>query len=248
MTVTQLLKFNNYTFPASFYPVSVPGDSRLQVDPVPYRDGAIVSTPRAGEMHVEVRGMLYSDASTLRTKMDALLAALNTGRQKLYLHSDRFTYATKKSVTTNYDHSSFMRYCDVSIVFLCDTGFWESETASSDTWSSPASGGTKVVANAGNANAQPIYALTFGTAGIANVRLALGSDYFTLLGPVGAGDVIRVDVAAKTVTLASSEADKIAMFEGTFLSLTPGNNTLTYTLVSGPAVSQIVTSWRDRWY
>lgn len=245
---TSILKFGSYTFGASFHVASTPGDSALQVDSVPYRDGAIVSTPRIAEKIIEVRGMLYSDTSTLRTKMDALQAAMNVGRQKLYLHADRFIYAIKKSFTTSYDPSSFDRYCDVSITFVCDTGLYESETESSDTWASPASGGTRVVASAGNASALPVYALTFATAGTANVRLACGSLYFSLTGAVGAGDVIQVDAAAKTVKLGSTGADKILLFDGTFFGLAPGDNTLTYTYVSGPAVSQIVTTWRDRWY
>lgn len=249
MTPTYLLKFNTYTFPACFHIASTPGDSALQVEQVPYRDGAIVSTPRVAEKIIEIRGMLYSDGSTdLRTKIDALNAALNTGRQKLYLHADRFIYAIKKSFTISYDPSSFDRYCDVSITFVCDTGLYESETESSDTWASPASGGTRVVASAGNASALPVYALTFATAGTANVRLACGSLYFTLTGAVGVGDVIQVDAAAKTVKLASSGADKMLMFDGTFFGFAPGDNTLTYTYVSGPVVSQIVTTWRDRWY
>lgn len=248
MTVSQLLQFGSYTFPSGFHAASMPGDSALQIDAVPYRDGAIVSAGRLSEKIVEVRGTLMGDTTSLRAKLDAILAAVNTGRQKLYLWNDRFIYATKRAFATNYDPGSFDRYCDVSISFVCDTALWEAETGSTNTWTGPVNGNTRTITTAGNAIVFPKFAIKF-TSTAAGMGLTVGSYAFTLLGTVTAGDVIEVDCAAKTVVLQSSGADKMSMFDGVFPSLAVGANNLSLSITGGKsAITEIVTTWRDRWY
>ena len=105
-----MLKFSTYDFPAGFSVASNPSNSILEVTQRPYADGAIVGTPRLSEKVITIRGTLFATtASDMRTQMDALLAAVNSGRQKLYLWDDRYIYATKRSFSTNYDPSSKKR-------------------------------------------------------------------------------------------------------------------------------------------
>lgn len=247
MTATYQLKFGSYEFPRTFVVAATPSTSAIEIVSAPYRDGAIISTPRLAEKIITVRGsMLATNASTLRELMDALLAAVNGGRQKLYLHTDRFIYATKRSLTTDYDPTSFDRYCDVSIDFVCDTGLFEAEDESSDTWSSPTTGQTRQIVTAGNAVALPKFAVKF-TSTAAGMTLAVGSQSFSLTGTVTAGDTIEVDCAAKTVL--KGPTDKMSMFDGVYPALAAGSNTLTLTIGSGKsAITSIITTWRDRWY
>jgi len=251
MTVAQLLKFGSYTFPNVFYVASVPGDSAVEADAAPYRDGVIIGASRLGEKRIEIRGTLMATTTeTLRTRLDALLAAVNTGRQKLYLWNDRFIYATKIGFATDFDHASQDSYCDVAISFLCDTALWEAETASTDSWVSPANGNTRVIAVTGNAPALPVFKFTFPNAGTSatNIQLTIAGLSFTLIGTVYQNDAISVDVYNNTVFQPNTLANKMAWFDGVFLPLVVGNNTLTYNIVSGTAPINITTTWRNRWY
>ena len=244
MTYTPMLKFSTYDFPAGFSVASNPSNSILEVTQRPYADGAIVGTPLLSEKIITIRGTLFATtASDMRTQMDALLAAVNSGRQKLYLWDDRYIYATKRSFSTNYDPSSFDRYCDVAIDFVCDVGLFEAETVSTDTWATPANNATRSITNAGGAFAMPTFAITFtGTSGV--VGLAIGSDSFVFSATVTAGSTLIVDCAAKTVLIGTT--DKMSGFTGVFPSLALGANTLTRTGTS--AITSIVTTWRNRWY
>ncbi len=245
------LKFGSYSFPATFGPSSVPGESRIGTAEIPRRDGVVAGTGRLGEKRITVKGMLRADsAAALRTAMDDLLSAVNAGRQKLYVWDDRFIYAQKVGLTTDYDETSFKRYCFMAIEFLCDTALWEAETESSDTWTSPVDGATHGIAIGGNAYCEPVIEITADATGTLDIELALGDVSFTLEGEVAAGDVIVVDCSEQTVELATYEYDYMSLFDASFLQLV-GNatNTLTLTVNAGSvAVSQIVTKWRNRWY
>lgn len=248
MSITYSLKLGTYAFPSTFSPTTVPSESRLGITEIPRRDGVIASTPYLREKTIQVKGMLRADTpDTLRTAMDNLLAAVNAGRQKLYLWADRYIWATKTGFTTDYDETSFKRYCFVSIDFLCDSPFWESDTESTDTWNSPVSSGTHNVTVGGNAYTQPVFRLTVNGSGTLDVQLAVGTTIFTLNGQVTSGDVIEVDCSEHTVEVAS--ADYMSIFDESFPRFVPGVNVLTYTKLSGtPTISSIVSVWRNRWY
>ena len=246
---TYSLKLGSYTFPSTFHPSSTPSDTRLGVVEVPRRDGVVVGTPTLKEKIVNVKGMLRADTPTaLRTAMDSLLAAVNGDRQKLYLWDDRYIWANKIAFATDYDETSFKRYCFVSIDFLCDKALWEAETESTDTWSSPSHGATHGIVVGGNAPAEPVFEITVGATGNLDVELALPDGSFSLTGQVTSGDVLVVDCAEETVTLDVDDSDYMSQFDLVFLELSGGaTNTLTFSN-TGVAVSQIVTTWRDRWY
>jgi phage-related protein len=245
------LKFGSYQFPSTFYPASVPSDSRIDTAEIPRRDGVVASDARLKEKVVTVRGFIRADTpDALRLAMDYMLGSINYGRQKLYLWDDRYIWAQKQSFTTDYDPTSFKRYCAVSIDFLSDTALWEADTESSDTWSSPANGATHDIAVGGTAYTEPVFEITAAATGTLDIELSIGDSVFTLSGEVNAGDVLVVDCGDQTVTLDLDDSDYMSMFDMVFLRLT-GNatNTLKYTQYEGSAgVSQIVTKWRDRWY
>ncbi|MHB0913992.1 MAG: phage distal tail protein [Armatimonadota bacterium] len=244
---TYTLKLGTYTFPSTFHPSSVPGNSRVATEQIPRGDGVRVGAQYAAEKNISVRGMLRADSPTsLRTAMDSLLAAVNGGRQKLYLWDDRFIWATKVGLTTDYDETSFKRYCFVSVEFLCDSPFWEAETESTDTWSSPS--GTHNITVGGNAYTKPDIEITFSTAGTVNLELSIGSLNFTLEGSVGAGETIVVDCGDETVELATFDFDYMSMFDLSFVKLVPGVNVLSLTDGGTATISKIVVRWRNRWY
>lgn len=240
----------SYTFPNTFYIASVSGDNRLPTEDIPRRDGVAIGDVTLKEKIVQIRGMLRSDTvAGMQTARDGLMAALHAGRQKLYLQSDRYIYASLNSFASDYDPASLNRYCDVSIDLLCDDPFWISETESSDIWSNPSFNSSHNIAIGGNAYILPVFELTAATTGTwIDVRITVGTTQVCLSGTVAAGDILVIDCANQTVTLKATTADKMSYFTGSFLKLT-GNATNSLKLDgAGPSVSQIVTRWRNRWY
>lgn len=241
------LKFGSYTFPSGFDAASLAGGQRLATIEVPRRDGIAVGTPQAKERIIQIAGVLYS--TSMQSARDALLAAIYTGRQKLYLETDRYIYATLNGYTDDYTPGAFDHFCNVAMDFLCDSPFFEADTESDDTYSSPVSGVPHDIEVGGNAYAVPAFEITISGTGTLDIEIAIGSDSFTLQGAVTSGDVIVVDSLDETVTLQADGSDKMSLFEGKFLTLVgDATNSLTYTHNSGtPTVSAIVTTWRNRW-
>jgi phage-related protein len=248
---THLIRFGEYVFGSTFSVSSVPGDSRVDITDIPRRDGAVVSGNKLAGKRIVVRGMLRADTpAALRAAMDDLLAAINAGRQKFYLWDDRFIWATKTTFATDYDETSFKRYCFASIEFICDMALWESDTESLDTWLAPASGGVRNIAVGGNASAIPTFEITVSGSGVLGIEIGLGDSVFALDGEVNDGDIIVVDSTEESVELASYEYDYMSLFDNAFLVLAGNStNTLSYIKTGGTVnVSQIVTRWRNRWY
>lgn len=245
------LQFGDYVFGGTFAPAGVPGDARLPMVEIPRRDGVALSRGTVAEKRIVVRGMLIGDdEADLRSRLDALVAGVSRGRQKLFLHTDRYIWATKTSLSTDYDETSLNRYAHVSVEFLADDPFWESVTQSQDIWAVNGAGGpaTRGLATIGTARTPPVFRLSFSGAGTADLKLSTAGAAFTLKGAVGAADEIVVDCRAQTVTLAADASDKMSLFDGIFPVLPAGASLLTQTRMSGTvAFNTIVTQWSDRW-
>lgn len=248
------MKLGTYTFPTYFSLVEIQNSARVPTEEAPRRPGVVVGEQTAAEKIIRIEGNL-SHATDIRTTLDSLKAALMGGRQKFYSHADRFIYATAQNLPDAYDPGLFLHLANIEIELLCDDPFWQAETLSPDTWNTstlatPVGGGSKGMAVGGNAPAWPIFELTVAGSGTLDMELSLGSLSFTLGGAVTAGQIIVVDCFEQTVTLKVGGTDKITLFDGVFFSFTANaTNTLSYEDYGGsPYISQIYTTWRNRWY
>jgi YVTN family beta-propeller protein len=274
VVANHVVKFGNYSFPKTFHVSSAPSETKVPATEIPRRDGVAVGVSRLKEKNISIKGMLRADTpNELRAAMDNLLAAVNAGRQRLYLWDDRYIWATKTSFTTDYDESSFERYAFAGVDFLCDSPFWESTEESTDIWANPWT--TDYPPNSdyqhslmvgGNAYTMPTFKLTVSGTGALYIKMALGiglgagfteARYFTLKGDVTDGDVIVVDCGAETVTLESDGSDCMSMFDSSFFPLCGGGSNTFRLIRAGspfeagpddPVISQVATTWRNRWY
>jgi phage-related protein len=251
----------SYTFPDNFYVTEIRDNTRTQNDEIPRRHGLLVADQYAAEKIIRVEGTL-SHSMDVRAQLSSLLVALFGGRQKFYLQpstatptEDRYIYATAQNPSQAYDAGLFRHHGRFSIDLLCDDPFWEAETESSDTWdttalATPAPSGTRNLAVGGDAPSWPTLALTVAGTGTIGVTVSLGDISFELAGSVTDGDVIVVDCRNGTVTLDSDDSDKMSLFDGDFFSLTQNaSNVLTLEdSGAGSYISQIVTTWRNRWF
>lgn len=250
------LKYGSYVFPAGWYPAD---DSLIRSVPVAKlarTDGARVQTGRGNEKSVELRGGIIKgpfNRTDWRTRVDALKAACAPGTvDKLYFETDRYyrdmqvRELREPLVPTGYGRL----WTDGSILLVGPDPRAVDTASHSDTWSGPTNGATHALATVGgNAYADAVVTVIVSGVGSQAIDFTITNnttgEAFTLDGTVTGGDHIIVSAFDRTVTI--SGVDKISLFDGEFLTLNVGANTLQFDTTSGGA-SSIVTTWNERYW
>jgi hypothetical protein len=189
------------------------------------------------------------DTSDHRTRVDALRAALAVGPARFWLYSDRYYRCCEaQAEPEDFGDTGFNRVDEMHVTIIGPDPLMFSSTDSTDTWTSPTSGGTRTVTAGGNAPAAPSLSLTVGGSGAETIDWEIENsttgEVFTLAGDVTAGDVIVVNTLAKTVKIGTT--DRKDLFDGLFLSLAAGANSLTNTQTAS-SIASLVTAWTDRY-
>lgn len=253
--MSYLLRYGTYTFPATFHPAAVPGSRVVGAEKLPRADGGRVSPSYLDTKRILVRGGLAQgpmDSSDLRARIDALRAALAAQPQNLYLWSDRYyrnVYVGEQP--EDYEPTGFGRLASIEIEFVTGDPFQYSTTETTDTWSAIASTGeTRAITPGGNAPALPKFAITVAGSGAKTLDWTIHNqttdEAFTIAGTVTGGDVIDVDCLAQTVVVGA--VDKMTLFDGRWPTLAAGVANTLEESYDGAALSQIVTTYRSRWY
>ncbi len=246
MSGEHIIKFGTYTM-QHFSVSGISGGSRISETVVPRRAGVVISEPALSKRMITVQGVVWGD--DLRSKRDALLAALNSGRQKLYLWDDRYIWATKNSFTEDYQAGAFQMYFNAAAEFVCDDPYFYSEDETVFDWDDVvAATDTDVIVVAGQATVKPVIRLTADSTETADWTIDIEGQEFAIQGEVTSGLVIKIDCENQTVTNNSTGADLFALFDGEFPELAVGNNYIEYTRESGTAaISRIEAEWVDKW-
>jgi phage-related protein len=249
---TPLLKFGSYTFPFGFRVSVDPASRVIPVQKLPMAHGARSITGYMDAKVITVQGQLYVGPMTLtdyRTRLDALRAALAAGPASLYLWSDRYYRNAQAQDRTNYVATGFGRLGDIDIEFTCPDPFQYAETLDSTTEAVSATGETFAVVTAGNAPSVPVLAITAEGSGAKTIAWTITNqttgESFTLTGSVTGGDVITVDCLNHAAAIGGT--DRMDLFDGQWLTLAVGSNTLEET-TGAATISQIIVTRRDRWY
>jgi hypothetical protein len=215
---------------------------------IPKRDGTIAETGRLGELQIKISGDIAgSSYTTLRTNIDALKAAFNNGLQKFTIDDERYVMAQLKDFTYKYVHLAVV--ATWSATFIAADPFWLSETLTTDT-RTPTSGTGYTIANAGNAPTRVKIALTAPAGGITNniqIENTTRGELCKYIGTVAATKVLEIDNRVDTdeFEILNDGTDDHTNFEGDFINLSAGNNTIEYTGTSG---ASITLSYRAAWY
>lgn len=252
--MSYLLKYNSYTFPATFYPADMAIVNRVPVEGLPRADGGRALAGYLDSRRVLIRGGLLRDnAATLRSKLDSLRGALYGSRPgTLYFgDSDRYLRLCEaEDIRLPFEPTWFSRICNgIEIPFVTPDPYFYAVAASSDTWTVTGSAQTRSVTTAGNAPCAPAFSITVGGVGAQTIAFTITNqttgESFTLAGAVTGGDVIVVDTLAQTVVIGTT--DKIALFDGLWPRLAVGANTLLESYTGG-SITQVVTTWNNRWF
>lgn len=248
------LRFGSYTLPVGFHPADDSLSRSVPSAKLPRAHGARVLTGYADGKVVEVRGGIIKgpfNRTDWRTRIDALKAALALGPANLYFETDRYYRDMQcRDFRLPFGETGYGRIAtDISITFAGPHPHAFDTTSHVNSWSAPASGGTTpIVVAGGNAPAEPVWTVTVGGAGAQSIDLTITNnttgDAMTLSGAVTGGDVITIDAVNKTVEIAS--VDKTSLFDGVFVTLDVGSNTIQYDSAAGSA-AHVGTSWAERY-
>ena len=219
----------------------------VQTTNIPVTDGAIAETAKIGPKTITIEGDIAGTSyDDLRTNLDTLHAGLLNGLQKITKDNERYIYGQLKDFSYSYDHMT--RRATWTASFVCHYPFWLSETIMSSV-SSPTSGEGYAVTNAGNAPTRVKVTIT-PTASMADAckfENQTNGESFQYRGTVAANEALVVDnrYATDDFVVTNNGADDIDQFEGDFLELNAGSNTVIFT---GTAATAVLINWRSCWY
>lgn len=215
---------------------------------IPKTDGAIAEEAKRGPITISIKGTIGStNYDALRTAIDALKAALQAGIQKLTLDDDRYIMAQLKSFKKSF--ITLRTVAEFSADFVAHYPFWLAETATEDS-RTPTSGSGYVLANNGNAPARCKIEITPVSVTITDdikIENQTNGKSFQYRGTLNGYDTLEVDNRCDTddYEVLNDGADDIENFEGDFIELDPGNNTIIFT---SAVASVVVITYKDCWY
>ena len=251
MSATITLAFGSLTFDSANN-ITIGRISEKMAKPVrttniPLTDGSIAETAKLGPKTITVEGDIAGTSyDDLRTNLDALHAGLANGLQKFTKDNERYIYAQLKDFSFAYDHMT--RRATWTASFVAQFPFWLSTNAMTSN-TSPSSGVGYVIANAGNAPTRLKFQITAPGGGIADacqMENTTRGELCKYRGTVAAGKILIMDnrVDSDDFVVTNDGVSDFANFEGDFLMLSPGDNTVELTGTSGVTV----LTWRNAWY
>ena len=252
-----MITFGTYTFPAGFYPAAEPLSHVLPHAKQPRTDGGrTVRGSLDGKKLSVVGGFIkgpLGNSTNVNADLDTMKRNLlaNAPASLYYGRADRYyrNVSLEGELGISYDPTGFGRIANVQVNFLAGDPFAYATSTNTDTWTVTSSGQTHGITTGGTAYQQPTFSITVGGAGAQPITYTLTNTgtgkAFTLNGNVTGGDVIVVDTLNQTVTIAG--VDKMSLFDGQWIELRVGTDTVQETY-GATAITQIVTSWQDRYY
>jgi phage-related protein len=219
----------------------------FQLTKVPMSEHSISETAKKKSISIDVEGSIVgTDYDDLRSKIDAFKAAL-VGKQMLTLDDDRYIMAQKSAFGCPF--STLRTIAKWKLTFKAEDPFYYSQTLHEDS-RTPTSGSGYTIVNAGNAPTRVKIEVTAPAGGIADackIENQTNGESFQYRGTIAATKILEVDnrVDANDFSVLNDGVDDTKNFEGDFITLDPGNNTIIYT---GTAGATVKLGHRDCWY
>lgn len=214
---------------------------------LPKFHGSVIPIGKRRAISIRVQGAVTgSDYDDLRTKLDALKNAIDdTSEKKFTLDDDRQVFVQYKSF--GYSYKTLRRFIDFQVEFIASDPFIYSQALNSDS-RTPTSGVGYTIANAGNAPTRVKITVTAGGSAISDdvkVQNTTTGETFQYRGSIASGEALVVNnrVDDPDLSVENDVDDDIANFEGDFITLNPGNNTIVFT--SGASGHTVELEWRD---
>lgn len=217
----------------------------------PKSHGSIVAIGKRRAMRVRVRGTIIGTAyDNLRSNLDNLKAAIeDDAYQKLTTDDDRFLWVQYGNF--NHEPLNIRTFNKFSFDMIAEYPFWLSATLNSSS-AVRTSGVAFNVTNAGNAIARAKITITNGSGSTATDDLRIDNnttgERFQYRGALLNTKALVVNnlVDARDLAVENDGVDDIADFEGDFISLNPGVNSLV--LTTSKSGITVAVAHRDTWF
>lgn len=182
---------------------------------------------------------------TYRAEFDYFMRWIGETDLKLYKDSDRYINVESMNLRSH-EHLTNYERSRGELELFCPDPFWYDEDETTEpTWTVTSSPDTEAVFNTGNVDVFPVIEITAGadlSGGIELKNETDGNALFTYIdSSFTSGKVLTVDCVDGTVDLDGTNT--VRFFEGQFLRLLAGSNSLQYT----DGNCSIVVKHRDRW-
>jgi phage-related protein len=271
LRMTVAITFNSATIPG-VQDISQSFNTRTAEITIPRRDGGFMdSSPNYDARTITVKGVIAeSNFTTLRTTINTLNTALNTGIKRFTMYSDRYINCCKKSFDITYPKGFSGRVANYTIQFIATDPFWYGYTAETASLSvapaNPENRYDEYITASGNAPCSPVFTftctstMTFHYIDCGSSAGGWGNDVFYSENiDVGtnntnflSGDVLVIDCSALTCILNGSNALNKFSMSGKHLYLIGGETTTIEIVIVAVAGcsggANLVISWYPRWY
>jgi len=239
------LKYTNYI---TIGKIAVKERKPARVHNIPKTDGAIREIAKRAGFVITIEGDVSgSDYDDLRSNLDTLKAGLQNGEQKFTTDDDRYVMAQLQNFS--YDYVTLKTLAKWKATFLSHYPFWLSETETTDT-RTPTSGSGYTINNGGNAPTRVKVEIVPTNA--CNDDCQLENTTESLLckfrGNIGAGNTLEIDnrYDSDDFEVLNNGTDEHTNFEGDFIYLAAGDNTIEFT--GGSNDIQVKLYYRDAYY
>lgn len=222
-------------------------ENDIPLTKIPMADFSIAEESKRKAITIDLEGTIIgTDYDSLRSNIDAFKAALQ-GLHEFTIDDDRYLMAQVRGFSCPF--STLRTIARWSFTLIAHDPFWYSQTLHEDD-RTPTSDVGYVINNAGNAPARVKIRVTAPGGGIADackIENQTNGKSFQYRGTIAAGKILEIDnkVDTDSFEVLNDGVSDFANFEGDFITLDPGNNTIVFT---GPAGSQVEIFYRDCWY
>jgi len=215
---------------------------------IPQSRGSIAEVAEREALTISISGSISNDDyDALRSSLDSLKAGLQDGLQKFTTDDDRYIMAQLESFS--YDYVKLRTMVAWEATFIAHDPYWLAETPTVDE-RTPTSEVGYTIANNGNAPTRVKIEITAPSGGISDdckIENQTNGQSFQYRGDIAEGEVLEVDNRYDTddFEVLNDGDDDHVNFEGDFIDLDTGNNTIIFT---GPAGTTVKITFRDCWY
>ena len=228
--------------------ISVTPKRSVKLSAIPKADGSIAEEGKIVSVTIAVSGDIAgSDYDNLRSNLDTLRAGLQDGFQKFTTDDDRYMMAQLRNFS--YTYKTLRTLATWKATFIAHYPFWLAEAETTDD-RTPTSGVGYTINNSGNADCKVKIEVTAPAGGIADacqIENTTRGELCKYRGTIAAAKVLEIDNRYDTddFEVKNDGDDDFANFEGDFINLSPGNNTIEFT---GTASSDVKLYYRPAWY
>lgn len=218
---------------------------------LPKNYGSVVPISKRNSMILRVKGTIIdSDYDALRTGLDSLKSKLESSSEyQLTIDDDRYLNVQYRNFA--YAWKKLRTFATFNFDLIASDPFWYASTATTANPQSWTTGVTFTVTNSGNAPTRLKVTITGGATPVSDditVENTTTSERFQYRGSLVENDVLIINnrVDASDVAVTKNGTSDIVNFEGDFITLNPGANSIKLT----SAISNLVLrlDHRNAWY